>query len=65
MEQLAETDLQIDYRPGREAVIMDALSHRPDYSDCEGYLGDLLLLTILTLEAFYSTLVINPAFCTI
>ena len=52
MEQLAETDLQIDQLPGPDAVVLDVLSHRPDYGDYE---GNLLLHTILTLEANCST----------
>ena len=62
MEQLAETDLQIEDHPGPEAVILDAISHRPDFSNCEGSLGDLLLHTVLTLEAHCSTLVVEPSF---
>ena len=62
MEQLVETDLQIDYCPGPEAVVLDALSCRPDYGACAGSLSNLLLHTILTLEAHCSTLVIEPSF---
>ena len=57
MEQLAETDLYIDYCPGPEAVVIDALSYRPDYGNYEGSLGSLLSHTILILEVHCSTLV--------
>ena len=59
---VSRTDLQIDYCPGPEAVVPDALSCRPDYDNCEGSLGDLLLHTVLTLEAHCSTLVAEPSF---
>ena len=62
MKKLAETDLQIDYHPGPEAVVLDVLSCRPDYGDCEGPLGNLLSYTILTLEAYCSALVVEPSF---
>ena len=59
---MAETDLQIDYHPGPEAVVLDALSHRPNYRDCEGFLGNLFWHTVLTLEAHCSTLIVEPSF---
>ena len=62
MEQLAETDLHIDYCPGPKAVVLDGLPHRPDYSDFKGSLGNLLSHTILILEAHCSTLAVEPSF---
>ena len=62
MKQLAETDLLIDYHPGPEAVVPDALSYRPDFGVCKGSLGDLLLHTVLILEAYCSILVVEPSF---
>ena len=59
MEQLAKTDLWIDYHPGPEAVFLDALSYRPNHDDYE---GNLLSHTILTLEASCSILVVEPRF---
>ena len=59
MERLVEIDLQIDYYSSPEAVVPDALSHRPDYGDCK---GDILSHTILTLEAHCSTLVMELSF---
>ena len=35
IEQLAETDLQINYHPSPQAVVLDAISISPDYGDCE------------------------------